>query len=401
MPVQNFTAVAGVAKQASKGTLATAAAYAHGLTGGSPIQVEVSQSPVEVTAGRRAQYNVFRDAVNNGSSIETLGYMRSLGLYLLGAIGTDTVTGIGPYVHTYSTGDLPYLSVFTRGIDSTNEGIRDCKVDELTLKWEGSRPVDLSVKLNGTVFSYPASIAPTSVNISSIAFAITTATYTTATNHGLTAGQSVTVTGATAAGNNGVFTVATAPTTTTFTVSNAAGSAQAGAAGTITAWADETASESFLVPVGGTFQLDVSGSTLASARIVGGELSIKNNLSGIEPSAQVERDDNYEGVQEHSLKLTIVPDNLNDFRKAVTGGAAGTTVSLTAPLGSVSLLFKDNSITANQLLVTGSKVAFMVAFPDADAKGGPVQIELAGMAVMPTAGVVPLTYALTNGVATY
>lgn len=401
MPVQSFTALAGVTKQASKGTLATAAAYAHGLTGGSPVQVEINQAAVEVTAGRRAQYNVFRDAANNGSTIQTLAYLRSLGLYLLGALGTDTVTGSGPYVHTYSTGDLPYLSVFAKGIDSTNEGIRDCKVDELTLKWEGSRPVDLTVKLNGTVFSYPATFLPAAVNISSIAYSTPNATYTTATNHGLTVGQAVTIAGTTATGNSGVFTVATVPTTTTFTIQNGLGVAQAGAAGTVTAAGDETASESFLVPVGGTFQVDVSGSTLATARVVGGELTIKNNLSGIEPSANIERDDNYEGVQEHMLKLTIVPDNLAEFRKTVTGAVAGTSVAVAAPTGSVSLVFKENNSAAGQLSVTGSKVAFLTAFPDADAKGGPVQIELAGIAVVPVGGTTPLTYALTNAQPTY
>jgi hypothetical protein len=325
MPIQKFTAVAGIAKQASKGTIAANPTFAHGLTGGSPIVVEATQAALEVTAGKRAAYNVYRDQVANSASIETMAYLKSLGLYLLGAIGTDTVTGTGPYVHTYSTGDLPYLSVFAKGIDSTIEGIRDCKVDELTLKWEGSKPVMVSAKLAGTVFSYPS---------------------------------------------------------------------------TFTAGTDETGVEAFLVPVGGTFSLDPLGSTLVSARVVGGELTIKNNVGAIDPSAAVEADDQYEGVQEHSLKLTIVPDDLSLFRKTVTGGAAGTSVALVAPTGSVSLTFKENNGTG-QLVVTGSKVAFMTAFPDADPKGGAVEIELAGMAVMPAGGTAPLVYALTNQQASY
>jgi hypothetical protein len=215
--------------------------------------------------------------------------------------------------------------VFAKGIDSTIEGIRDCKVDELTLKWEGSKPVMVSAKLAGTVFSYPS---------------------------------------------------------------------------TFTAGTDETGVEAFLVPVGGTFSLDPLGSTLVSARVVGGELTIKNNVGAIDPSAAVEADDQYEGVQEHSLKLTIVPDDLSLFRKTVTGGAAGTSVALVAPTGSVSLTFKENNGTG-QLVVTGSKVAFMTAFPDADPKGGAVEIELAGMAVMPAGGTAPLVYALTNQQASY
>lgn len=325
MPIQKITAISGVAKQASKGTIAANPTFAHGVTSGSPISVEPTQSAIEVTVGKRAAYNVYRDTVVNGATVNSLSYLKTLGLYLLGAIGTDTVSGTGPYVHTYSTGDLPYLSVFSKGIDTTIQGIRDCKVDELSLKWDGSKPVDLSVKVMGTVFSYPATFTPTT---------------------------------------------------------------------------DETGSESFLVPLGGSFQVDVLGSTLATARVVAGELMIKNNVAPIDPSASVEADDVYEGVQEHTLKLTIIPDSLAEFRKTVTGGAAGTAVSTTAPTGSVSLTFKENNNTG-QLVVTGSKIAFTTSFPDADPKGGAVQIELAGLAVMPAGGTAPLVYALTNGQASY
>ena len=325
MPVQTFTAISGVAKQASKGTLAANPTFAHGLTGGTPISVEPNHSALEVTAGKRASYNVIREGVVNGATIEAPAYLKSLGLYLLGALGTDSVTGTGPYVHTYATGDLPYLSVFAKGLDTTIEAIRDCKVDELSIKWEGNQPVTISVKLLGTTFSYPS---------------------------------------------------------------------------TFTATTDETGSESFLVATGGTFQIDPLGSTLANARVISGELTIKNNVSAIDPAASIEADDVFEGVQEHSLKLTIVPDSLAEFRKVITGAANGTAVSATAPTGSVSLTFKENAGTG-QLAVTGSKVAFMTSFPDADPKGGAVEIELAGMAVMPAGGTAPLVYALTNAQATY
>jgi hypothetical protein len=70
-------------------------------------------------------------------------------------------------------------------------------------------------------------------------------------------------------------------------------------------------------------------------------------------------------------------------------------------MGSVSLTFRENNGTG-QLVVTGSKIAYMVAFPDADPKGGAVEIELVGMAVMPVGGTTaPLVYALTANVASY
>ena len=325
MPLQKVSTLVGVAKQASAGTLAANPTYAHGLTGGAPISVEPSVSPVEVTVAKRAAYNIYRDDVVNGGEIQSLAYIRSLGLWLLGALGTDTVTGATPYTHTYSTGDLPYLSLFTKGISTTNSAIRDCKVDELSLKWDGSKPVDLTVKLLGTVFSYPATFTPTT---------------------------------------------------------------------------DDTGAESYLTPLGGTFSLDVIGSTNASARVVGGELTIKNNVTAIHPSATIEAGDVWEGVQEHSLKLTIVPDDLALFRSTVTGTVNGTSVATVQPTGSVNLVFKENN-GSNTLTVTGSKIAYMTSFPDADPKGGAVEIELVGMAVMPSAGTAPLVYALTNAIASY
>lgn len=325
MPMQKITAIGGVAKQSAKGTLAANPTFAHGLTGGAPVTVEPTQSPIAVTTGKRSYMNINREGVKNGGSIQSLAYLKALGLYLLGAIGTDTVTGTGPYVHTYATGDLPRLSVFSKGIDTTIQAIRDCKVDELGLKWTNSKPLELTVKVEGTVFSYPSTFTPT---------------------------------------------------------------------------VDEAGSESFLVPVGGTFSVDVIGGSPASARVVGGEITIKNNVSAVDPSGSIESDDMFEGVQEHSLKLTIIPDDLGEFRKTVTGSANGTSVAGTVPTGSVALTFKENNGTG-QLAVTGAKVAFTTKFPEADPKGGAVQIELAGVALLPAGGTAPLVYALTNTQATY
>lgn len=325
MPLQTISTIYGLAKQASKGTIAANPTFACGLTGGKPIVVDPSQSPVEVTAAKRSAYNIFRDSVKNGSEPQTLAYMKTLGLFLLGAMGTDTVTGTGPYTHTYSTGDLPYLSAFTKGMGSEIEGVRDCKVDELSLKWSGAKPVDVSAKMVGTVFSYPSTFSATT---------------------------------------------------------------------------DETGSEAFLVPVGGSFQVDVLGSTLVAATVTGGEIVIKNNVLSVDPSDKVESSDVFEGVQEATIKLTIVPDDLSAFRKTVTGGASGTSVATVVPTGSVSLQFKENNGTGT-LTVTGSKIAFLAAFPDAMPKGGAVEIELVGQAVTPSGGAAPLTFALVNAQASY
>ena len=326
MPVQKITGIIGVSKQASKGTISANPTFAHGLFGGTTFSVDAQQDMLDITASKRVSYNVFRKAVVNGSDFKAPGYLKSVGLWLLGALGADTVTGSGPYLHTYSTGDLPYLSVFTKGLDTTFEGVRDCKVDQFGLSWKGSDPLEASGKLLGTVMSYPS----------------------------------------------------------TFTITT-----------------DETGSDSFLVPVGGTFQYDLDGSTLASARVVAGDLTVNNNVASIEPSAAVEADDVYEARQDHGVKLTIVPDTLADFRNAVTGTPAGTAAALVPTVGSFSLVFKENNGGPGTLTVTAAKCAFTCVFPDADPKGGAIEVELVGIPVMPVGGTAPIVYALSNTQATY
>lgn len=326
MPISTVSAVVGVAKQSARGTIAANPTFAHGVKGGAPISVEASQAPLEVTTGLRASANMARESVKPSSDIQAPAYLKSLGLYLLGALGSCTTTGAGPYEHTFVTGDLPYLSIFAKNIGPNIEAITDAKIDELSLKWEGANHVEVGVKAMGTVFSYPA---------------------------------------------------------------------------TFTAGTDETASESFLIPVGGTFEYDPIGSSLASARVVGGEIIVKNNVETVDGSAKITPMDTHEGRQDVEVKLTIVPDDLADFRKVITGASNGTVASASVPVGSVSIEFVENNGGNGSLVVSGSKVAFMTELPEADPSGGAVEIELAGTAVVAPGGDAPLTFVLTNSQASY
>ena len=325
MPITTMTTLVGVAKQTARGTLAAQPAFAHGLTGGTPVKVDVTQSPIEVSTAKRSAYNLVRESVRVSSEPQSPAYIKSVGLWLLGAMGSVTNTGTTNYTHTFATGDLPYLSVFRGGVGQELQAARDCKVDELTLKWDGSKPVDLSVKLAGTGFSYPATFTPTT---------------------------------------------------------------------------DETGSEAYLTPVGGAFQIDQVGSTLATATITGGEISIKNNLEDVSAADVLAAVDQWEGRQEITGKLTIVVDDLVPFRKALTGAAAGTTIATTVPIGSLSLAFKENAGTGG-LTVTASKVGFLTDLPDVSPKGGAVKLELAWQAVIASGGTAPVTFVLANQQATY
>lgn len=324
MPVQKAIAQIGLANQTAKGSIAATATFSHGVSGGKLLSADVKQDALDVTAAARVAYNVARESVINGVDLKGPAYSKALGLYLLGGLGTDVCATGTPNIHTYATANLlPYLTLFQK-LGGITTAVKDCKIDELSLSWDGRKPVELGVKATGTNLSYPASGFP--------------------------------------------------------------------------ATTDETGSEAFLIPVGGTFQYDLDGAILGTCRVAKGELALKNNTDPVELSATIEPDDVEEGLQEHSVKLTVVPDDLLDFRTCVTGSPTGTSAAGTPPIGSFSLLFKENGSATGQLLVTASKVAFGCDFPEAEPKGGAVQIELAGI---PVGGPSPVVYALSNAQASY
>jgi hypothetical protein len=134
--------------------------------------------------------------------------------------------------------------------------------------------------------------------------------------------------------------------------------------------------------------------------VVKGELTVSNSCALVDLSAAIEADDIYEGEQVHGVKLTIIPDSLVDFRTVVTGSPTGTAAAAIPTTGSFSLVFKENNGTGT-LTVAAAKCAFLCAFPDADPKGGPVEVELVGLPVMPAGGTAPVVYALSNAQASY
>lgn len=161
MPMQSAIAQIGVAKQASKGTASANPTFAHGVTGGSIMTVEVAQELEDRTSGSRVSPGVNRTAVNVGFEAQSRLHAASAGLWLLGALGTVTTTGTTPKSHAVSTGnDLPYLTVFGKR-NSDLFSVRDAKVDSLGISWDGNNPVELSVSGMGSVVGFPASFTPT------------------------------------------------------------------------------------------------------------------------------------------------------------------------------------------------------------------------------------------------
>ena len=152
-PIQSAIAQVGVAKQSGKGSVAASPTYAHGVTGGSVMTVEIAQELEERTSGVRLSPAVNRTGVMPGIDFTGRAHPRSVGLWLYGALGS--ISTAGSYTHTITVGDdLPYLTTFGK-LGSNIYSVRDLKVDALGFSFENANPVEMSVSGMGTVVGYP------------------------------------------------------------------------------------------------------------------------------------------------------------------------------------------------------------------------------------------------------
>lgn len=153
----------------------------------------------------------------------------------------------------------------------------------------------------------------------------------------------------------------------------------------------------YLTPAGGTYKLDVASATPVTARITDGSVKIGNGLVPELLSDDVLPDDVFEGTKVLDVSLKLMPADFTDWRKAVTGAAAGTSVSKVPVYGSFEFEFVSGT---DKLKFAATRVAFAVEFPDADPSGGPVEVTAEGQIVLPASGAA-LTVTAINDTASY
>lgn len=152
----------------------------------------------------------------------------------------------------------------------------------------------------------------------------------------------------------------------------------------------ERPKDGVLKGAGGTFTIDGN-----AAVIKGGSIKISNNVEPQHGSASPLPVDVFPATQTVEVSLTILPDNMQLFRKAVTGTTNGTTVSATPVYGTVDCSWR---VDADRVLTfDANDVRFMVDFGDVKAEGGPVELSLEGAVANRSA--TPVSFTLTNTVA--
>lgn len=312
----------GIAKQSGKGTIAANPYFAHGLASGG-LTVAPNQESDPLTSAYVNPAGAYRDKVENGASYETRAWQKALGLYLLGVLGSDVVTGANPYTHTITLGSaLPYLTAFEKASDNTLLAVKDCKVDSLELAWEENKPLVCSVKLVGGAFSVPSTFTPT---------------------------------------------------------------------------VDECDTSNYYTPVGGTFKLDTASATPVVTPVTAGKITIARSAEAKFFSGVIEAGDVGEGACDVDVSLTVVPDDMTVWRKALTGAINGTSIATAAQYGSFEVTFVKG---ADSLKLSGGSVTFLTDLPEADPSGGFADAELVGKAYR-GATATPITAVLVNTQATY
>lgn len=156
----------------------------------------------------------------------------------------------------------------------------------------------------------------------------------------------------------------------------------------------ERPSAGLLKGAGGTFTIDG-----AAAVISKGTITISNNIEAVLGSAAVEPADVFPGEQTVVASLTIIPANMQVWRKTLTGTTGGTTPSAVVAVGTCECSWRLNANTSVD--VTIANMRFACVLPDVDPSGGAAEIALEGDAFVTSAGATPYTIVVKNQVASY
>ena len=150
MAIQSAIAQVGFAKQSAKGTAAANPTFAHGITDGSIMSLEISQDRDLRTSGVLSASDVNRTSVVPAFGYSMRAHSKSIGLYLLGALGSVSTTGTTTYTHTFTPSNtLNYFSAFGQ-MNATNYKVTDARVNTLAVNFDEQGIVTAQVDGMGT-----------------------------------------------------------------------------------------------------------------------------------------------------------------------------------------------------------------------------------------------------------
>lgn len=160
----------------------------------------------------------------------------------------------------------------------------------------------------------------------------------------------------------------------------------------ITPTTDETGTLDYFRPVGGTFKVDVDGTTLATRCTKGGFVELTNAIAGDFCSGSLEATSLADNAHDASCGMTVKAD-ISEWESIVSTIQAGTDL-----YGSLEWVFKSGTST---LKIEAKRVGFLPYAMPAAAGGEEIEVELGGICYTPAGEEGPVKITLVNSVATY
>lgn len=154
----------------------------------------------------------------------------------------------------------------------------------------------------------------------------------------------------------------------------------------------------YFTPANVDVKVDVAGSTLETKKITAFTLTMSRNIEPEYFSGSPMPGDLAMGKFECAPTITTKPDDLADFRKSLTGSANGTEVSPEVVEGGYEVTLTQGD---NMLKIESPRVPWHIAWPESDAGGGAVELELSADNALGTVTSGPITITLVNDVASY
>jgi hypothetical protein len=161
----------------------------------------------------------------------------------------------------------------------------------------------------------------------------------------------------------------------------------------ISATTDETNASTYFRPVGGTFKMDLDGTSVAARCMKGGFVELTNAISADFCSGTLEATSISDNTHDATCGLTIKPADLTEWEAIVAAIQAGTDL-----YGSIDLTFKSDT---NTLKIEAQRIGFMPYAIPAASGGTEAEVELGGVCYTPSGWDGPVRITLTNSVASY
>ncbi|MFS8639594.1 MAG: hypothetical protein LOD90_02060 [Symbiobacteriaceae bacterium] len=153
MPRYPRTGYIGVGKQTDKGT-ATGPTHFVPYTDATNMSPEQEIERVRFGAGAGAEFPAFayKSQFRPDGEFATFARPDITALLFALLLGSDTVSGSGPYTHTIkpsAPGDLPWCSIEESIAGVVRRRIQDCRIQQITVRGEAGQPIVLEVAYLG------------------------------------------------------------------------------------------------------------------------------------------------------------------------------------------------------------------------------------------------------------